>query len=309
MTDRRSIGVFSTLISSLIWGFSFISLKILLDYMNPITIAFFRYVIATIFLFIFLKIMKVKQNIKRKDLVKIAISGTLGITFYFYLVTIALKTISASMAGLLNGAIPILTLVVEVLFLGKRVTKTMLFAFLLSALGIFLTVIESSSLADENNWSGYIFMTLAIICWITYTFITPDLLKKYSSIHVLSYQTLFATISLLPFAAVGIYNADNFLEIISLKSVMGNLLFLGIFCSAGAYYLYVIGLNYLGSSTTSIFMNFIPMVSMIGAYFMLDEAITYTKFIGLCMVITSILLVNFDGSIKWKKTKKKWYRA
>lgn len=305
MTDKRSIGIFVTLISCLIWGFSFVSSKALLDYMTPTIMAFLRYAIATVFLFIILKITKVKEGIKPKHILKIAVSGTLGITFYFYLAIVALRSISVSMVGLFNGAIPILTLAVEVIFLGKQVTKRILFAFLLSASGIFMTVMESNTLMMGNSWIGYVFMVLAIMSWIAYTFITPQLLKEYSSINVLFYQTLFATISLFPFAAIGIHNISNFWEIVCLNNVIGNLLFLGIFCSAISYYLYVVGLDFLGSSTTAIFMNFIPMVSMIGAYFILDEAITPIKFIGLCVVIASIILVNFDGSKKWEKAKKK----
>lgn len=305
MTGKRSIGVLATLMSSLIWGVAFISSKILLEYMPATTIACLRYAVATIFLFILLKLMKVKQSLKSKDIIPLIVSGVLGITLYFYLATIALKTISASMAGLLNGAIPIITLAVEVIFLGKHVTKKIIFAFLLSTLGIYMTVIQSMSSMIESDWTGYIFMILAIISWIAYTFITPNLMKEYSSIYVLSYQTLFATILLLPFAIVEINRVDSLLNMIYSKVVIINLLFLGIFCSGIAYYLYAIGLKSLGGSTTSIFMNFIPMVSMISAYFMLDEPITYTKFIGLSLVIISIFLVNFDGSIKGKKLKEK----
>lgn len=89
--------------------------------------------------------MKIKENnvkLKRKSISRIIISSILGINLCFYFQTIALKNISVSTAGLMNGTIPILTLLVEIIFFGKKATKKIVAAFLLSSLGIYLAVAQ-----------------------------------------------------------------------------------------------------------------------------------------------------------------------
>ncbi len=77
-----------------------------------------------------------------------------------------------------------------------------------------------------------------------------------------------------------------------------NVIYLGIFCSAIAYYLYIYAMDYLGVSTTSLFLNLLPVVTVIASYFILDERINFYQIIGGALVIFSVYFANTKGRNK-----------
>ncbi|MBK8793907.1 MAG: DMT family transporter [Holophaga sp.] len=54
-------------------------------------------------------------------------------------------------------------------------------------------------------------------------------------------------------------------------AVILNLLYLGVICSAAGYWLYASALDRLGAGRTSVFVNLIPVVSVVASFFILGE--------------------------------------
>ena len=55
--------------------------------------------------------------------------------------------------------------------------------------------------------------------------------------------------------------------------VAANLLYLGLFCSAAAYYLYLYALQELGTAVVTSFINLIPVFGVLGGAILLKEAV------------------------------------
>lgn len=293
MNNQYKFGLIATFLSAVIWGLTFISTKVLIAYLDPILISFFKCGLATIFLFSLMKFKKKKISFDHKDIPRIIISGIAGVVLYGLLLSIALKSIPASLAGLLNGAIPIFTLLIEVLLFSKKVSIKFISAFLLSTLGIYFTILDLGPLLNGTGMlAGIFIMFVAILAWIVYTFMTAPLSSKYDSLSVLAGQILAGTIFLLPMAIVKINQVDNIFKVLANGTVLLHVLYLGIFCSGLAYYLFAYGMDIIGNSKASLSLNLIPVVSIIGSYFMLGELISFNKLIGLLLVIGSILLTN-----------------
>lgn len=309
MTDNnKKIALLLISIGTLFWGTVYISTKIVLGYISSTSLLFFRYSIAAISLFALMKIKERNVKLQRKFIPRIILSSILGINLCFYFQTIALKSISVSTAGLMNGTIPILTLLAEIIFFGKKATKKIVVSFLLSSLGIYLAVAQPSLPSNQSvHFMGYVFMILGIICWIVYTFVTEPLSTEYSSLSILTYQSAFASILMLPFMMKDIVITNYITLFISEKMLLVNLIYMGVFCTALTYYGYVYSISVLGPSTTSIFTNFIPIVSMIGGYFVFGESITLKKSIGAVLVLLSIALVNYNSKYKLDEAIKSYY--
>lgn len=304
MDQIRIRALLATFISSLVWGWAFISTKVLVNYFSPCMLGFVRYTIASLFLFFLLKLTEPKAKLKREDLFLIIITGILGISLTYYLAIIALQTITASTSGIINGTIPILTLIGEIIFLRKKISQKSIIAIILSALGVYLIVAEGFQFQMDDGFSrGYIYMLLSMVSWVAYTFITKPLFERYSSLATITYQTIFGVISFIPVVILeGSFPTEIGL-IFSEVKIFGNLVFLGIFCSAIAYYAYNYGLAHLGISTTAIFMNFVPVMTMIGSYLILGEKITMVKFLGMIIVIVSVF-VSSCGSSSGERVKR-----
>ncbi len=292
--------------TGIVWGLAFVSTKILVSYMSTIVIAFSRYTISAVFLILVLIINNHKFEIEKCDIPRIFFTALLGYTGYFCLDSIALKTISASDAGIINGAIPIFTLVAEIIFFKKKSSKKSIFGFFMSMLGVYLIVAGLSWIGNSTKFNiGHIYMIGAVFCWIGYSFLTRDITMKYSSLPTVAYQTVFTSIMLF-FVVLFKQNAlKEITSIFTVNTVLMNLLFLAIICSAIGYYTYASAMEYLGVANTSIFMNLIPISSLLGGVFILGESITIAKIFGMVFIIISAYIVTIEES-KTREKKEKY---
>ncbi len=76
-------------------------------------------------------------------------------------------------------------------------------------------------------------------------------------------------------------------------TVMLNAAYLGLFCSALGYYLYVYAMKNLGIGVVSLFINLIPVVTVASSYFILDETIGPLQLAGGALIVTSVYLTSW----------------
>lgn len=290
MKKDNLLPLIAILAAVIMWGFSFLSIKITVAVLPPMTLALLRFSMASVLLFGVFKLREPKTKLDKKDLPLIILAGVIGITIYFYFENNGVKLITASAASIIIATIPILTLLADTLISRSKLTKKKIFSVLLSILGVCLVV------GVDIHWAGsglgYLMMLGASVAWVIYCLVTKPLFKKYSQLAIVFYQTIVGTIAFIPFA---------FLEKIhwSLVSnvVIVNLVYLGIFCSAFGYYVYAYALDKLGANIAALFLNLIPVVTVIASCFILGEHLSYMQILGGLIVIISVTMANWGDSI------------
>jgi len=290
MSIKKSklLAIVAILLSVVFWGYSFVSTKIILQELPPITIAFFRQVIASVVLVIFLCVKKLFIKMSIKDVLLLSASSLFGIVFYFLFENIGLKYTTASNASIIVAAVPIFTLVTESLFYKFKVTKRVVSCVIVSIIGVFVVIFEQGSLDfSSGSTKGNLLMIGAMISWVIYTIICKSLADKYNGIVITTYQMIAGSILFLPFIIPEI----NQWHSISTYSLL-NLLYLAIFCSALAYYLYNLAVKSLGATISSMFLNLIPIVSIIGGVLVLDEKISFLQIGGMLLIMLSLFFVR-----------------
>ncbi len=120
------------LITSSIWGSSFLMIKYSLNELNPSDIAIYRIVIGAIFINIF---VRTNEKIEKSDHIWMLIISFFWMALPFYMFGIAEQTITSSLAGLINGSTPIFVAFIAVVFYKLKVTR-------LQLIYIFLIVIK-----------------------------------------------------------------------------------------------------------------------------------------------------------------------
>ncbi len=101
------------LITSSIWGSSFLMIKYSLNELNPSDIAIYRIVIGAIFINIF---VRTNEKIEKSDHIWMLIISFFWMALPFYMFGIAEQTITSSLAGLINGSTPIFVAFIAVVF-------------------------------------------------------------------------------------------------------------------------------------------------------------------------------------------------
>ncbi len=295
MADKNTLPIVVLIFTVIIWGISFLSIEIVVETIPPITLGFYRFVIASVLLFFIKRIKEKEVRMKKKDISLFAVAGFLGVTLYFIFENNGIMLLDASTASLIIATIPIFSLISESIIFKVKMTGLKIISIILSFIGVYLVVGgDINSLINSGKGVGYIMMFGAVISWVIYSLVTKPLSRKYSQLVIVYYQTLFGTILFIPFI---------FFETVKWSEVTGNIilnvLYLGIFCSAIGYVTYVYAIKHLGIAVSSIYLNALPLVTLIAAFFILNEEITLNKALGGMLIVISVTVVNLK--IKRKK--------
>ncbi len=302
MGENKLKGHIACLITVIIWGMSFVSIKYCLEVFRPMSLAFIRFLIASIILFFVTRKSEKFDKIDKKDIPLMAISGVIGISIYFFCENNGIEHTEASVASLLLATIPIITLFADRIVFKQKLTLRKWMGILVSFVGVAMIIGVNS--VGNSDIIGYIYMIGAVLAWVIYSVCTKPLVDKYSQITIVYYQSMFGALALFPF----VFTEKNNWEMLNLAVVL-NVLFLAIFCSVLGYVWYVFSVNELGISLSSLYINLMPLVTLIGSYFILGESFGLNKLFGGGFVILSVFIVSYKNSQNQNQVEKTVYEV
>jgi len=275
----------------LFWGFSFISTRVVLSEIPPISIALFRQIIALMTLIFILALTGKELKIMRKDAFHIVLASFFGIVMYFVLENTGLLYTTASNASMIVASLPIFTLLAEALLFRLRVTGGMIICLILSTIGVALVVTIDGrlDLSSLRLWGNLLVMG-AIISWVIYTILNQRLSESYPSLTLITFQSAASIILFIPLVIPEISRWPAASEI-SL-TVFANLLFLGVFCSGFAYVFYIYAARRLGLTIVSAFLNLIPVVTVIFGHLLLHETLSWIQLLGMALIMIALYQLN-----------------
>jgi drug/metabolite transporter (DMT)-like permease len=75
-------------------------------------------------------------------------------------------------------------------------------------------------------------------------------------------------------------------------SILANLVFLGVFCSAMEYLCYIYAVKKLGATVSTTFLNLIPVVTLVSGSLLLHEKLLGIEILGMVLIMGSIYMLN-----------------
>jgi len=301
---RRKHAIFSIITCVLLWGFSFISIKESLPVFPPMTLGAVRFAIAIAALFLMYRFssewhgkgsqVEEKKNANKmfkSDIPLLIGSGLSGVTFYFFFENNGVLRVTASEASIITAAIPVLTMIADWLAAKLSLHDNALRLGWQSWLGAFISIagvalVAGISFSLSGSISGYVYMGGAALCWVAYSLLTRPLFdRKRSRLYIVFWQNFFGFLGLLPFAALEYKSWGD-----PTLPVMLHVIFLALGCSALGYWLYAYAMEALGVSATSVFINLIPVVTVIAGFIVLHERLTFLQGAGATLVLAGVYL-------------------
>jgi drug/metabolite transporter (DMT)-like permease len=297
MNDRNK-ALLAIIICVFFWGISFVSIKVAVTVLPPMTLGASRFALAIIFLFFIKKRLAPKEKLKLCDLPLLIGAGLTGVTVYFFCENNGVSLVSASEASIIVAAIPVLTVAVEWIS-GKirrqekgngspfRTVRRWL-GVLISVAGVWL--VAGVSFSVSGNILGYVYMSGAALSWVAYCFLTRPLFTRCSRIYIVFWQNTFGFLGFIPFAVL-----ESAAWTVPSLPILGHVAFLGIFCSALGYWFYTHSLEFWGVSVSSVFINFIPVVTVIVGFIFLGERLMPLQWLGAVLVLSGVTLTMVNG--------------
>ena len=266
------------LLTSSLWGSSFLMMKYALEELNAYNISFYRILIGM--LFINLLNFK-KSNFPIHKHFQLALVGLLWMSFPFYLFAKAEETITSSLAGLINGSTPIFISLIAVLVFKDKILKKQIIYLITGFIGIYFVSFGFSNAFEDLNLGAL----LALLASISYGFaanIVQSLIKEYGSLQTLKIALRYATV--ISFILL-ILNTSFTLPTYEIS--LFPMLLLGIGSSGIAFLSFYNLIDDVGAIAGSITVYIIPIFSMIFGYIFLNETTQIIQLIGIVTVIMS----------------------
>lgn len=260
---------------------------------EPFTLAFLRWLLAFLILLPFAVNGMVRH---RNDLLQhwrlITIMGLLGMWICGAGVYWALRYTTATNGTLIYTSSPVLILVLERIFRGRRIGSAEWVGIVLAITGVLAIIAKgsiSAVLQIQFNGGDLIF-AIAAISWATYSVLLRR--KEFApvpTIALFACLALAGAITLLPFTGLEIVVTGAFpqstaawLSIFGVASISSVLAF-------GCFQL---GIKVVGPSTTGLFMYLLPPYGVLMAATFLGEKLHFYHAAGFAMIMTGLLLAT-----------------
>ena len=275
--------LFLAIVTSAIWGSSFLMIKYSLDELNPSDIALYRILIGALFVNIF---VRTKEKIDKADHIKFVIVSFFWMALPFYMFGIAEQTITSSLAGLINGSTPIFVAFIAVVFYRLRITNLQIIYIFSGFIGVGLITL-SGGINELSFNIGSIFALIASISYGIAVNIVEPLIKKYESYIVLKIVMRYASL-----LSLILYGFTASFKLPTPQVSLIPMLILGIGGTGIAFLTYYKLLDNVGRISSSFIVYMIPIFSIFFGYQFLNEITYAIQFVGIGVILTSAFLYS-----------------
>lgn len=273
------------LTAMVIWGSSFIALKMAVTTISPMVVIFLRMLIgATAFLVVWpwLRHGFVYQKGDWKYLLGMALFEP---CLYFIFETQALLYTSAGQAGMITAMLPLMVATAAFFFLKERNSLRQWIGFVVAVIGvIWMTLCSESNEQAPNALLGNTLELLAMISAVGYTLLVKHLTKRYSAFLLTALQHFVGAIFFFPLAMASEWPEE--LPFI----IFGAIFYLGLVVSIGAYGLYNYSLTHLKASTSAGYANLLPVFTLFFSMLILGERLQQMQWFAVGIVFLGVYL-------------------
>ena len=285
------------------WGGSWPSAKITVGIAPPMTIGFFRFLIGGLLFLILLFAMESepKRIFKRSNfriLFYLALSGVFG---YGVLFLTGMRFTTAAQGAIIAGFNPATVSIVAHIAHKERLPRRWQYlGFLLAFLGVIFVVGVQALLDFQLDYFiGNIIILVAMFTWGIYSSVGKEAMKTLSPIEI---NTGGALIGAFLFGMGAVTEEIWALPALSDWVFWVNVTYLGACVTFIGFLFYFIGIKELGATRAGGFINLVPVFGTIFSVLILQDVLYWTFIVGLLLVISGILLINFPTKSKTEQT-------
>jgi len=279
-------GMVLLLIAMLTWASSFIALKSAIGPLGPMSVVFGRMVVSSLCFVYFIKGF-LKLEFTKKDIKYILLMTAFEPCLYFIFEAKALQYTTASQAGMITSMMPLMTAIGAGIVLKEVITKKVMIGSFIAVVGaIWLSLSAQSSENASNPMLGNFLEFLAMICGAWYAIAIRYLTQRFSALFLTAAQGFVGAIFFFPLA-IWEYNT---ITMNVTNEALFWVLYLGVVVTIGGYGMFNLALSRIEASRASVFVNLIPVFTVILAYLFLGEVLKPTEIIASMVILCGVAI-------------------
>ncbi|WP_053956495.1 DMT family transporter [Inediibacterium massiliense] len=300
MKEKKILPIIAGLVTSFIFGFSFLFTKEALDTINPFDLLTFRFGTAALALIILRCIGIIRIDYKGKNVRALLILALFQPSFYFIFETLGIQKTTTSEAGVMMALIPIVVTCLAAIFLKEIPSKPQVFSISISVLGVILVVLMKST-DGSGSFIGLLLLLCGVLCASILNILSRKLSMSFKPVEITFFMmctgaVFFGGISFISHLVKG--NVEEMFLSLKEPKVMIAIFYLGILSSVVAFFLTNYNLSKLEASRAVIFSNLITVVSIVAGVLIRKEPFGIYQFIGTGMILIGVWGTNYYGEKK-----------
>ena len=268
---------------ALTWGSSFLLIDIIIRDAPATFVPFGRSFFGMVALFF---VPGSRQKIDHRHQPRLLILGLIWMALPFLLFPLAEQTVASSIAGMMNGALPVVVAIITAIWVHKAPSTQRIFAVIVGFVGIFLIAAPSIRDGGSADVKGIVYLTLALLCYAVGLNIARPLQAIYSPATLMLRVVAISTLLSAPLGVVAMRSTTFSPEMISAT------VFLGALGSGIAFLLFGTLLKRTGPVRSMIPTYFTPIVGTFLGVLFNDEKILMLSLVGMLIVIFGAWLTS-----------------
>lgn len=277
------------LLLCLIWGSTWLFIKLGLEALPPITFAGIRFVIASLILFVIVKVRRLSLPRNHADWIMLVVTGVLSFSLNYASVFWGEQYISSGLAALLQATIPAFGLVFAHFSLpGEQLTPGKIFGVVMGIAGVGVVFSNQLSFAGSRALAGSAAIVVGAACAAAANVLVKKHGAKLDPAVIAGGQMVFGLVPLLIF---GLTLEGNPFRFHWTRMAVIALLYLATVGSVAAFLLYYWLVQHMDVTKTMLVALVTPVVAVILGMLVLNEQLNWRTFAGGAMIISGIGLI------------------
>ncbi len=264
------------------WGASFLFIEIGLEHFGPGVVAFGRVAVGALTLSL---LPRSHRPVDRADLPRVALLGVVWMAAPLLLFPIGQQWIDSSLAGMINGAVPIFAAVTAAILLRRLPAGRLLAGIAIGFVGVVAVLWPATHDADATAL-GAALVLLAVLLYGIAVNIAVPLQQRYGALPVLLRAQVVALVLLAPAALVSLPSSE-----FAWSSALA-VVALGFFGTGWAFVAMTTLVGRVGATRGSIAIYFLPVVAIVLGVIFRDETIAAISLIGTGLVLAGAYLTS-----------------
>ncbi len=288
-------GIGLAVLATFIWSGNFIVARGVIKEIPPISLNFYRWLVASIIIFPFaFKKFKAEWKVVRKSwhyLFWISLTGIALFNTFVYVGAHYTSAINLALIGTTSS--PIMSVLFARIFLKEKVGWMKFAGMVICIVGVLFLLAKGDfkNLVHLKFSEGDLWVLLAAFCFAIYNTMVKKKPAGISPVNFLFVIFSFGTLMVLPFF---VWEMSYSTQVVWNGKLIGSILYLGIAASVVCFLIWNMAIRKLGAGRTALFGNLIPVFSSIEAALILHEDFTWVHVTSMIIVFIGIVLANWS---------------
>jgi drug/metabolite transporter (DMT)-like permease len=273
----------------LMWGTSYAFIKLGVQTLPTFTLITARLLIGFLLLATVVAVAREPLPRNPRTYLNLLVMAVANIVIPFTLITSAEQSVPSSIAAIINGAVPLVVILLAgLVFHDEPITVNRLIGLLVGYAGVIVIVSPGLATSTGGQISGELALVGSTISYGVGAVFARAKMRGLRPMIPALFQVGFALVIVASLAFIN----ERPLDVAWNANALIAVVWLGIFGSGLAYLINFRLLARLGATRTAILAYFLPIVGIVTGALMFGEHIDQVVAIGTGMVIAGIALVN-----------------